>query len=196
LEGTKRIVEDILLEARRKEREIIESAQKEAQTMLQAAEISGREERENLLAGGRKRGQELYRERVMAARLEARKHVLERRERQLQGVFEEARRRLQEFSASKEYAEWMGKKIEEVAGTLGSEIVIEAREEDLKLLERLRPRLRERGIEVKIGPPLKCLGGFRASTPDGRLQLDQTLDGRLERLGEETRIRVARVLFS
>lgn len=196
MEGSKRIVEDILAEARKREREILESAEKETQTILQAAEISGREEGENLLKQGRKRAEEVYREGVMAGRLESRRHVLERRERLLREVFQEARKKLQEFTASKGYAEWMQERIEEAASVLGRELLIEAREEDLGLLDRLRPRLRERGVEIKVGSPIRCLGGFRASSPDRRMQLDQTLDGRLERLGEEARIKVARVLFS
>ena len=188
-------MEVILAEAERKAEEILESARKEEESLLQGAKISGREEKENILSQGRARAQEVFRERLMAARLESRRRLLLKREEILLQVWEEARRRLKDFAGSKEYADWMERELERAGAELGAELEVEVREEDLRLLERLRENLRRKGLKIRAGSPIRCMGGFRARTPDGKLLVDQTFERRLERLGEETRAKIARILF-
>jgi V/A-type H+-transporting ATPase subunit E len=196
LEESKRIIEDILVEAEKKARGILESAKKEAEGILQAAEISGREEKENILSAAKVEAQQRFKEKVMAARLENRHRFLLRREELLQRVFQEVKGKLEEFSKSKDYANWMEKELEKVIKELGGyEFEIEARKEDFKLLERIRENFRKKGIEIRIGSPIVCIGGFRVKTSDGRMVVDSTFERKLERVGEEARVRVAKVLF-
>jgi len=195
LEESKRIVEVILAEAERKAGEILESARREAESLLQGARISGAEEKENILRQGRIKAQELFRERLMAARLENRRRFLLKREELLLRVWEEVRRRLKDFAGSREYADWMERELERAGAELGAELEVEVREEDLGLLERLRENLRRKGLKIRVGAPTHCSGGFRARTPDGKLLVDQTFERRLERLGEETRAKIAKAMF-
>lgn len=195
MEESKRITEDILAEAQKKAKEILDAAKKEAESILQAAEISGREEKENLVSAGKAKGQRLFREKVMAARLESRRQLLLRREELLLSVFQEAKKELEKFVASKNYVNWMEKELEKAGEELGKQLEVEVRKEDMRILEELRKTLEKKGIEVRIGSAINCLGGFRARTPDGKMMMDCTFERKLERVGEEARLRIAKVLF-
>lgn len=195
MERTKVIVEDILLEAKKKAQEIVERARKEADVILQSAEVSGREEAEAKIRETKQRAEQLRRERLMREKLETRKKVLEKRENILNSILEEAKKELMEFSRSKQYQKWIEKEIEAVAEELGGEFVVDVREEDRGLLERLLPKLRGRGMSVQLGSTIRCLGGFVARTKDGREMIDCTFDARISRAWDDLRIKVAQILF-
>jgi len=196
LEESKKIVEDILAEAERRAGEIIGSAKREADSIVQAAQISGREEKENLLSVAKVKAQQRFKEKMMAAKLESKRHFLLKREELLQRVFDEVRKRLEEFAESGDYASWMEKELEAAVAELDTrELEVEVRKEDLKLLEKLRQSFKKKGVEIKIGSPIVCLGGFRAKTLDGKMAIDLTFERKLERLGDEAKTRIARVLF-
>ncbi len=189
MEGSKRITEDILSQARGKGKELEEAAKREAQTIVHAAEIAAKEDLERRLAEAREKGKQLLREKVMKEKLALRKEILELREQLVGEVMEEVRRRLQEFTKTQAYREWLKRKLSEALSVLGKGAVVRMNPSDAKLARRLI-----RGIKVEAD--LQTIGGFKASSSDGKLLLDETFESRIRRRFEDLRVEVARILFS
>jgi V/A-type H+-transporting ATPase subunit E len=53
----------------------------------------------------------------------------------------------------------------------------------------------EKGVNVSFGEPIQTIGGVRVGTPDGKIEIDETFDGKMRREFEALRVKVAKVLF-
>jgi V/A-type H+/Na+-transporting ATPase subunit E len=83
----------------------------------------------------------------------------------------------------KEYKSMINEMIEDCISAIGSEeIIIESNEKDSKIVSEL---MRKKSGQVKVSlseKPINALGGLKASSVDGSLTYDSTLELRTERL--------------
>ncbi|MCS7131568.1 MAG: V-type ATP synthase subunit E family protein [Hadesarchaea archaeon] len=198
-EGARLIVDEILKETREKTTQLIEAAQKEARSILNAARLAAKEEMEREVREAKTRGEQMYRAMLAEGRVKAKKEILRKREELINEVFERAKEKLVEYTSSERYERDLIRIAAEACKKLNSDkVVIHANKRDLKLLERRMDELiRAAGklTSVSLGEPIQTMGGVRVGTPDGKMEVDDTLEARMNREFEALRIKVAKVLF-
>jgi len=201
-EGAKLIIDDILKEAKKKAAEVIQTAEREAATMRDAARLGAKEEEEHKLKEALTRGKQVYEEVMAEGRMKAKKEMLQKKEGLIGDVFKEAEERLRAHVASKRYKEDIARIALSACRKLGSgDVVVRANRRDLKLLESFKEQMArelsggEKTVNISFGEPIQAIGGVRVGTPDGKVEIDDTFEGRMRREFEVIRVKVAKVLF-
>lgn len=200
--GAELIVEDIVKEAKEKAAEVIRAAKREAATMLDAASLGAKEEEEHELEKARARSKQVHEELMAEGRMRAKKEMLQKKEGLISDVFKEAEERLRAHVDSERYKEDLARIAVGACRKLGSgDVVVRANRRDLKLLESFKEQMaRELGsgkkiVNISFGEPIEAIGGVRVGTPDGKVEIDETFEGRMRREFEVLRVKVAKVLF-
>lgn len=200
--GAQLIVEDILREAKQKAAGIIRDAKKEAGTLLDAARFGAKEEEEREIKEARAKGKDIHEEVLAEGRMRARRELLQKREELINEALKEIEKELQAYASSDKYERDLARMTAGACKKLGSnQVVIRANRHDLKLLEKSKEQIirelggAEKGVNVSFGEPIQTIGGVRAGTPDGKVEIDETFDGKMRREFEALRVKVAKVLF-
>ena len=116
-------------------------------------------------------------QRLAAAKLRARKHLYEVRERRLDAAIGETRKLLQEYTRTPQYATVLRRMVAAATDALGKQARISGRAEDSPLLAKVAGK--------NFDPtPQPILGGLLAETPDGSRRLSLSFD-ELLRLHED-----------
>jgi len=200
--GAKLIVDDIVKEAKEKAAEVIRAAKREAATMLDAARLGAKEEEEHKLKEALARGKQVYEEVMAKGRMRVKKDMLQKKEGLIGDVVKEAEERLRAHVASKRYKEDLARIALGACRKLGSgDVVLRANRRDLKLLEPFKEQMArelrggEKIVNISFGEPIQVIGGVRVASLDGKVEIDETFEGRMRREFEVLRVKVAKVLF-
>ncbi len=199
--GAQIIAEDILREAKEKAAGIIRDAKKEARTLLDAACFGAKEEEEREVKEARARGKHIHEEVLAEGRMKAKKEILQRREELINEVLKETEDKLRAHVSSKKYEKDLIHIAVGACRKLGSDsVVIRANRRDLKLLMGLKGQVegelgKEKKVTVSFGEPIQAIGGVRVGTLDGRIEIDETFEGRMRRELEALRVKIAKGLF-
>ena len=200
--GAQLIVEDILKEASGKASSIVRAAKKEAQTILDATKFDNKEEEASELKRAQAQGKRILDEITAEGRTKARRELLQKREELIDEVMKDAQKKLENYAASDKYEKELIKTVVNACKKLGSnQVIVQANRRDLKLLEKSRGQIlkelggNEKGASVSLGEPIQTYGGARVATQDGKVEIDETFDGKLRREMESLHVKVAKVLF-
>lgn len=176
-ERAQKLADEYLARARRARQHILEEAQEKLHLREQQATMRAQAEAERF-----------YRRQVQASELQVRKRLDQLRWQLIQSVLEEVRRRLEAFAtASGDYEATLGRLLKQAAGTLERDaVVVQFNRRDL---QRLQPRWEafvdslECSRTLHLDPdPVACSGGVRVRSEDNRIRMDNSFEGRLERL--------------
>lgn len=196
------MIEEILRETSEQAASIVAAAKKEASTILHAARFTAKEEEEREVKEAQARGKRVYEEVLMDGKMKAKKEALQRREATINEVFRETEEKLRKYAASKKYKENLIRMAVDSCKKLGSDkVLIYANEKDLKLLKRSRTRIirtlsmKGAKVSVSFGKPIRAIGGIKIATADGKIEIDDTFEGRMRRDFDTLRVKVARLLF-
>jgi V/A-type H+-transporting ATPase subunit E len=200
--GAQLIADDILSEAEGKAAEIVRRAKKEAHTLLDAACFGAKEDGEHEVREARAQGKHVYDEVLAEGRMRAKRELLQKREELVNEVFREAEKKLQAHTLSKKYEKDLIRIAVSACKKLGSkEVVVRANRRDLKFLEKSKDTIArelgggEKTVDISFGEPIQAIGGVRVGTPDGKIEIDETFEGKMRREFETLRVKVAKILF-
>jgi V/A-type H+-transporting ATPase subunit E len=200
--GAKLLAEDILKEAEEKAATIIKEAKEQANAIIDAARINAEEEEKRKLAEATAKGQQIYREILAQAKVESKKEILKKKELLIKEAFKEAEERLRKHSLAAEYKEDLIRITVNACKKLdATDLVITANQRDLKTLKSSKETIErelERGnrkIKISFGEPIQTAGGVRVKTADGRIEVDETFEGIIQKQFELLRVKVAKILF-
>jgi len=200
--GAQLIADDIINEAKEKAADIVRRAKKEARALLDAARFGAKEEMGHEMKEARAQGKHVYDGVLAEGRMKAKREMLQKREELINEVFREAEKKLQAQTSSKKYEEDLIHITVGAYKKLGSEkVIIRANRRDLKLLEKSKDTITrelgggERAVNISFGEPIQTIGGVRVGTPDGKIEIDETFEGKMRREFETLRVKIAKVLF-
>lgn len=178
----------ILARAEQLAGEYRERAQRSRDNILrEAAErLRLREQREESIA--KALGERAFRQQVQASELKLQSHLDRVRWNLVTDVERRLRERIQAFTADEaSYDATLEGYLAQAAGTIESDELVA----ELNRKDRDRLQSRWEAIAAQAAPgktirladePVECLGGVRVSSSDGRIRVDNTFEGRLERL--------------
>lgn len=175
--------ETLLREVEERRRKALESL--EAEYAAKKAEILKRteDERSYILESARKEGLSLTeKERIRitgATKLQAKKMVFDATEKMLEANIANLTKALGDLTRSKEYPPLTARMVKYASGRLGDGTRIMARADDEPILKKL-------GASV-ASSDLNSIGGFKAESADGTLELDLTFEEILRNHEEQAR---------
>ncbi|MGQ9788004.1 MAG: V-type ATP synthase subunit E family protein [Candidatus Hadarchaeaceae archaeon] len=200
--GARLLAEDISRETGEKVDLIIQEANQQAAAIINTARINAEEEEKQKLKEAETKGHQIYVEILAQAKVKARKEILQEKEKIIQEVFKEAEEKLKRHALSAAYKEDLLRITIEACRTLGSDdIVIRANRRDLEALKSLKNTImrelktENKTINVSLGEPIETTGGVKVVTADRKIEVDETFEGRIQRLSDVLRVKVAKLLF-
>ena len=162
----------------------IDSALQNSLKNLESSKSSLQVEYENIIQSSKKQGENLKRQIIGSSTLNARNKELVIIESAIDEIFSKAREKLAESNSQKNYEKLLTRMIEDTAARLGSELIIQCNKTDLKLAKKLSSEIStEKKMKITVSDEvIDIIGGIKATSVDGTMTLDNTLDSSIESL--------------
>ncbi|UCF73505.1 MAG: hypothetical protein JSW35_03350 [Deltaproteobacteria bacterium] len=209
-EGVDKIISHIEAEAEKEISEILLKAQEEAGKIRKAAQEKAERQTERILSNGR-RAASLEGERIIAeTKLDVRRKRMDAQEEAIAASFEGAKKALGELAEKGKRDSFVYKNImfnligsasEVVAGSK-LELAFNQRDSrtfNKRMLGELTTFVKKRtGRDISLtrtDKTIKCLGGVVVRDLEKQVEVDNTLEAKLNRLKESIRVDVAKILF-
>jgi len=201
--GTSKIVESIMSEAQEKADLIIQDANAEVSAIQAKAEKTAEAEKTKILENGKKQSDMRYQQIISEAKMNARRAELGAKEEVIEAAFNQAIGELKTKASSgdDEYEDSLSKMIKEAADEVGgNDLIIQLNEADTnKIKQELSAdgadSFQLEGINFTIGEPIDAMGGAVLKTVNGDIEVNNTIEARLERFKSILRSEVAEILF-
>ena len=201
MSGTDKIVSSIMSEAQEKADVIIQEVNAEVSAIEAQADKTAEVEKAKILENGKKQSDMRYQQIISEAKMNARRAKLSAKEEIIEAAFEKAVSELEQKASSKsaDYEDSLIKMIKEAADEIGGDdLIIQLNEADTNQFKgeiSSDNTFDVEGIKFKLGEPINAIGGAILKTSNGDIEVNNTIDARLERFKSILRSEVANVLF-
>ena len=199
--GTSKIVESIMSVAQEKADVIIQDANAEVSAIQANAEKTAEAEKTKILENGKKQSDMRYQQIISEAKMNARRAELGAKEEVIEAAFNQAigELKVKASSGDEEYENSLSKMIKEAADEIGSkDLIIQLNEADTKQLKSElsasgSDSFQLEGINFTLGEPIDAMGGAILKTVNGDIEVNNTIEARLERFKSILRSDVAEI---
>jgi V/A-type H+-transporting ATPase subunit E len=201
--GTDKIVSSIMSEAQEKADVIIQDANADASAISEKAAKTAEAEKVKILENGKKQSDMRYQQIISEAKMNARRAELGAKEDVIDAAFNQAIGELKTKAASgdEEYKDSLSKMIKEAADEIGgNDLILQLNEADTQKFKDDLSSIGSDsfeidGIKFTLGEPIKTIGGAVLKTTNGDIEVNNTIEARLERFKSILRSEVAEILF-
>jgi V/A-type H+-transporting ATPase subunit E len=182
---------------------IMQDANSEIAAINANAEKTAEAEKTKILENGKKQSEMRYQQIISEAKMNARRAELGAKEEVIEAAFNKATDELQSIasSGSEEYDDALTRMIKEAADEIGGKnLVLQMNEKDTK---KFKDQLESSGVSTfqieditfELGEPIETMGGAILKTSNGDIEVNNTIESRLDRFKSVLRSEVANVLF-
>ena len=202
--GTDKIVSSIMSEAQEKADVIIQDANAEVSQIQAKAEKTAEAEKLKIIDNGKKQSDMRYQQIISEAKMNARRAKLGAKEEVIDAAFNQATGELKAIAAegNEDYEHSLSKMIKEAADEIGrDDLIIHLNEADTNNFKQdlsstgSTDSFELEGIKFTLGEPIDAIGGAILKSSDGDIEVNNTIEARLERFKSILRSEVAEVLF-
>jgi V/A-type H+/Na+-transporting ATPase subunit E len=203
--GTEKIVESILSESHIKADDIIKEAEKQATEIIERGNTEAQKEKNEILENAHKEADIRFHQIISDAKLNSKRKKLEAREELMEKTFHKAEEELQKkaSSDSDEYINSLKKLTKEASLEIdGGPLEIFLKTGDVPKIESALESIAEEVSKetgnkttLKLGGTIDTIGGVSVKTENGNIEVNNTIEARMERIRSLLRIEVAKVLF-
>lgn len=198
------MVEDIIGNAKIETNKYLTEAKEQIKEILEKGKITAEKEKEEIIETEAKQIKELEKQQISSINLKARRELLQKKEEEINQVFNLAKEELKKFPKKEAYKKILQTLIVE-AGTAigGGNIIIKTRKEDKNILSDLAGLAKEitkvSGTKstLKISKDtIQSIGGVIVQLEDESITINNTFEARLEQKYRTIRTQIARKLFA
>ena len=201
--GTSKIVESIMSVAQEKADGIIQDANAEVSQINANAEKTAEAEKTKILENGKKQSDMRYQQIISEAKMNARRAELGAKEDVIEAAFNQAigELKIKASSGDEEYKDSLSKMIMEATNEIGSnDLILQLNEADTQkfkddLSSQGSDSFEIDGIKFTLGEPIDAIGGAVLKTANGDIEVNNTIEARLDRFKSILRSEVAEILF-
>ena len=167
----------------------------------QNAEKTAEAEKTKILENGKKQSDMRYQQIISEAKMNARRAKLGAKEEVIEAAFNQATGELKAIAASGDdnYEIALSKMIKEAADEIGTnDLIIHLNEADTNTFKQdlsSSDSFELEGVKFTLGEPIEAIGGAILKTSNGDIEVNNTIEARLERFKSILRSEVAEVLF-
>ena len=197
-ENIKVLSSAVLREVQSDADQVLADARAKADGIRQRAQEQADAKRAKILDEASVEGDRVRSQVIATNQLKARTMLLEQREKLLDEVFNSAKQRLPSLLHDPDYGKIAQRLFREAILQLGGDAAkVRADEETLKALttSEIENLSKETQMQIQLGDPLEKGHGVVAETEDKRRQYDNTLETRLNRMQDQLRATVYRILM-
>lgn len=162
----------------------IDSALQNSLKNLESSKTTLQVEYDAIIESSKKQAENLKRQIIGSSTLNARNKELVIIESAIDEIFTKAKEKLAQSNNEKNYEKLLTKMIQDSVSKLGSGILIQCNKADQKLVRKISSQ-ESTGKNVKVSVSddfLDIIGGIKATSADGTMTLDNTLDSNIESL--------------
>jgi V/A-type H+-transporting ATPase subunit E len=162
----------------------IDSALQNSLKNLESSKSTLQVEYDSIIESSKKQAENLKRQIIGSSTLNARNKELIIIESAIDEIFTKAKEKLTQSNNEKNYEKLLTRMIQDSVSKLGSDIVIQCNKTDQKLVRKISSQ-ESTGKNMKISVSddfLDIIGGIKATSVDGTMTLDNTLDSNIETL--------------
>ena len=162
----------------------IDSALQNSLKNLESSKSTLQVEYDGIIESSKKQAENLKRQIIGSSALNARNKELIIIESAIDEIFTKAKEKLAQSNNEKNYEKLLTRMIQDSVSKLGSDIVIQCNKTDQKLVRKISSQ-ESTGKNMKISVSddfLDIIGGIKATSVDGTMTLDSTLDSNIESL--------------
>ena len=162
----------------------IDSALQNSLKNLESSKSTLQIEYDAIIESSKKQAENLKRQIIGSSTLNARNKELIIIESAIDEIFTKAKEKLTQSNNEKNYEKLLTRMIQDSVSKLGSDIVIQCNKTDQKLVRKISSQ-ESTGKNMKISVSddfLDMIGGIKATSVDGTMTLDSTLDSNIESL--------------
>ena len=162
----------------------IDSALQNSLKNLESSKSTLQVEYDGIIESSKKQAENLKRQIIGSSTLNARNKELIIIESAIDEIFTKAKEKLAQSNNEKNYEKLLTRMIQDSVSKLGSDIVIQCNKTDQKLVRKISSQ-ESTGKNMKISVSddfLDMIGGIKATSVDGTMTLDSTLDSNIESL--------------
>ncbi|OFW59008.1 MAG: hypothetical protein A2W01_09875 [Candidatus Solincola sediminis] len=189
-------IEDILQalddQCREECQEIFARAEQEAKQILERAKGEAEAIRQARMAKVRAEAQSETTSMLYSARLKSKNAVISVKEIVAERAMAEAEKELENLRSRPNYEAVLEGLIKEGLARLGGKVVCHLDPADKELADSI---LRKQGVDYEVLTDVECLGGAVVSNTEGRVNIINTVEERLNRAREKLRMNVSGILF-
>ena len=162
----------------------IDSALQNSLKNLESSKSSLQAEYDNFIESSKKQAENIKRQIIGSSTLNARNKELVVIESAIDEIFIKAKENLAKSNNEKNYEKLLMSMIEDSAEKLGSEIILQCNKTDLKLVKKMASEMsRDKKMKIAVmDQTINVIGGIKATSVDGSMTLDNTLDSSIESL--------------
>jgi V/A-type H+-transporting ATPase subunit E len=174
----------------------IDSALKNSLKNLESSKSNLQAEYDNIIEASNKQAENLKRQIIGSSTLSARNKELVIIESAIDEIFNKAKEKLAKSNNEKNYEKLLNNLIADSAGKLGSEIIIQCNKTDLKLVKKIASDIStDKKMKIAVSDEvIDIIGGIKATSLDGTMTLDNTLDSSIESLKPLIRKEIVQLL--
>jgi V/A-type H+/Na+-transporting ATPase subunit E len=162
----------------------INSALQNSLKNLESSKTNLQVEYDNIIESSKKQAENLKRQIIGSSTLNARNKELVIIESAIDEIFNKAREKLAQSNNEKNYEKLLTRMIKDSIAKLGSEIIIQCNKTDLKLVKKISSEeSTNKKVKITVSDEvIDVIGGIKATSVDGTMTLDNTLDSSIESL--------------
>jgi len=162
----------------------INSALQNSFKNLESSKTNLQVEYDNIIESSKKQAENLKRQIIGSSTLHARNKELVIIESAIDEIFNKAREKLAQSNNEKNYEKLLTRMIKDSIAKLGSEIIIQCNKTDLKLVKKISSEeSANKKVKITVSDEvIDVIGGIKATSVDGTMTLDNTLDSSIESL--------------
>ena len=162
----------------------IDSALQNSLKNLESSKTTLQVEYDAIIESSKKQAESLKRQIIGSITLNARNKELIIIESAIDEIFTKAKEKLAQSNNEKNYEKLLTRVIQDSVSKLGSEIVIQCNKADQKLVRKISSQeSTTKNMKVSVSDNfLDIIGGIKATSADGTMTLDNTLDSNIESL--------------
>jgi len=198
------MVEDIIGNAKIEANKFLTEAKEQIKEILEKGKTTAEKEKEEIIETEAKQIKELEKQQISSINLKARREILQKKEEEINQVFNLAKEELKKFPKKEAYKKVLQTMIIEAGMVIGGgNIVIKTRKEDKNILTDLTGIAKEitkvsgNKSNLKISKDsIQSIGGVIVQLEDESITIDNTFEARLEQKYRSIRTEVARKLFA
>ena len=174
----------------------IDSALQNSLKNLESSKSNLQAEYDNIIEASKKQAENLKRQIIGSSTLGARNKELVIIESAIDEIFDKAKEKLAKSNNEKNYEKLLNNLIADSAVNLGSEIVLQCNKTDLKLVKKIASGISsDKKMKISVSDEvIDIIGGIKATSLDGTMTLDNTLDSSIESLKPLIRKEIVQLL--
>ena len=198
-DGLLAITNEVLEDVQKEAEAIILKAENEAKETLKSAKEKADLNYQNVIAQAKIKAEKERRKIASVTEVEIRNHLLQTKEELVEAAFDRTIAKLEKFTTTKEYNDYLLDLIEQAAKQINrKKLILEVNAKDKSLFRQVNLNSLGEKLGCKFVLSEKSeefIGGCKIETDDGKITYDLTIDNKLRDFKPALRVEVAKILF-